>query len=208
MPSEGYKPHLMHLSGSLRISANLYGFTDAISRSGLFLPFNPPGTSNFLVAKIRCDPLRSLTIACDGLCGAYRRKVRFVCIIFFLFFLIEAQESRAPAFAPAISNSSNTSTNTSASISTNISITIRTSTDVSTSIIANTSTSARNSASISISISDVETPFAAAIATAIAAATAVAANIGPLTLILRPTVQPIASGFLIKANFFIVFKSQ
>ena len=33
-------------------------FPDAISRSGLFLPFNPPGTSNFVVAEIRCDRLR------------------------------------------------------------------------------------------------------------------------------------------------------
>ena len=34
------------------------GFPDAISRSDLFLPFNSPGTSNFVVAKIRCDSLR------------------------------------------------------------------------------------------------------------------------------------------------------
>ena len=67
-------------------------------------------------------------------------------------------------------------------------------------MIANTSASARNSASISISISDVETPFVAIFATATKAACAVAADNGSLILILRPIVQPIASGVLIKAN--------
>ena len=39
-------------------------FPDAISRSGLFLPFNLPRTSHFVVAGIRRDPLRSAAMVC------------------------------------------------------------------------------------------------------------------------------------------------